>query len=164
MKNVNFIFAGSHKHMLISMFRDHGRPFYQSTELLDLDTINKIQYRKFIIKNFHKGGKRISDPAVDHILDWGRVHTFYIQYICNRLYSLEVDELDISRIRETMDSILIENRAVFNNYRNLLTKNQWKFLQAIAKEGSVAHVTSTEFLNKYNLGPASSVKALIENI
>ena len=166
-KNINFIFSCSHKHMLISMFRDHSRPFYQSSELMDLGPIESEEYKKFINKNFLDGGKNINESDVDFILDWTRKHTFYVQYVCNRLYSLEFDELTKEVIQKTMNEILLENRAVFNNYKNLLTSNQWKLLQAIAGEEKVKQITSAKFIEKYKLGSASSVssalKVLVDN-
>ena len=163
-KNISFVFAGSHKHMLISMFKDHSRPFYQSSELMDLSSIEVNEYKNFIINKFSKGMKNIAEDDVEYILTWTRVHTFYVQYLCNRLYSLEFDSISNEIIQKTMDEILMENRAVFNNYKNLLTVNQWKLLHAIAKEENLKHITGAIFIEKYKLGSASSVSASLKTL
>ena len=38
--NVNFIFAGSRKHVMQEMFTSSKRPFYQSTQVVTIDAIN----------------------------------------------------------------------------------------------------------------------------
>ncbi len=161
-KNISFVFAGSHKHMLMSMFKDHSRPFYQSSELMNLDKIDFKKYKKFIIKNFTDGNKTINEVEVDFILEWTKRHTFYTQFVCNRLYSLNIDEISLSIIQETTNKILEENRVVFNNYKNLLSSNQWKLLKAIAKEDSVKHISAKEFMHKHNLGTPSSINGSLK--
>ena len=37
--NINFIFSGSQKHILLSIFSQYGKPFYQSTEMMQLERI-----------------------------------------------------------------------------------------------------------------------------
>ena len=132
-KNIVFIFAGSHKHMMISMFKNHNRPFYQSSELMDLGKIDFNKYKKFIIKKFTEGNKTITDTEVDYILEWTKLHTFYKQFLCNKLFSLYTNKITLNTIKKTTKEILEENRAVFYNYKNLLSLNQWKLLKAIAK-------------------------------
>ena len=56
--------------MLISMFKDHSRPFYQSSELMNLDKIDFKKYKKFIIKKFTDCNKTINKAEVDFILEW----------------------------------------------------------------------------------------------
>jgi hypothetical protein len=60
-----------------------------------------------------------------------------------------------------MNEILLENRAVYNNYKNLLTNNQWNLIKAISKEEKVKHITSSKFIEKHKLGSASSVSSAI---
>jgi len=161
-KNISFIFAGSQKHMLISMFRDHSRPFYQSSELMNLDKIEFNKYKNFIIKKFNSGNKLIGKTDVDYILEWTKRHTFYTQFVCNKLYSLNINKINLSIIQKTINEILEENKVVFHNYKNLLSANQWKLLKAIAKEDSVKHITAKEFMHKYNLGTPSSINSSLK--
>ena len=49
---INFIFSGSQKHILMSIFSQYGKPFYQSTEMMQLERINENEYSEFIISKF----------------------------------------------------------------------------------------------------------------
>ena len=56
---------------------------------------------------------------------------------------------------------LQEREPGFIESGKLLTKGQWNYLKAIAKEGELKQPTATEFLKKHNIGtPATSMRAL----
>lgn len=74
--DTNFIFSGSQKHLLLSMFNDYGRPFYQSSELLNLGKIDKETYKSFILGKFKKGKRNIEQPALELIMKYTEIHTF----------------------------------------------------------------------------------------
>ena len=157
MDNTNFIFSGSKKHMLISMFSDYGKPFYQSAQMLDLEKIDTKIYKEFIRSRFEISKRSIDDSALDLIMEYTQVHTFYVQYLCNKLYGLPVKKITSETVTDTLLKILEENEVIYHNYKVLLTGNQFKLLEAIAREGSVLKPTSKEFIAKYELGTPSSV-------
>ncbi len=161
---INFIFSGSQKHILLSIFSQYGKPFYQSTEMMQLERISESEYSKFIISKFRTAKKLINESTVQTILDTCRCHTFYVQFLCNRLYGLKDHTITESLLRETLASILKENEAVYINYRNLLTEYQWKVLIAIAKEGNAKLITSKEFIANYKLGTPSSVHTAVKSL
>ena len=46
----------------------------------------------------------------------------------------------------------------------MLTKGQWKYLGALAKEGVLRQPTSGKFLNKYNLGTPAASKRMLKSL
>lgn len=159
--NATFIFSGSHKHILLSMFSEYGRPFYQSTELHLLEKIKEEYYKKFIKSKFEKGGKQIKEEQVNRLLEITRTHTYYVQFFCNRLYGLSERSITGDIIGKTLLEILDENEPVYINYRNLLTDFQWNLLEAIAKEGNAKKLLSKEFIQSHKLTAASSVQTAV---
>jgi AAA+ ATPase superfamily predicted ATPase len=158
LSNTNFIFSGSHKHLLLSMFGNYGKPFYQSSEMLFLDKIDRSTYKKFIKRHFKKAGRNVNQKALDLVFEYSQGHTFYVQYLCNKVYGTQEENIDAEVISETLFSILEENESLYYNFRNLLTHFQYKLLRAIAKEQGVDKPTSKYFIRKYDLGTPSSVK------
>lgn len=154
LKNLNFIFSGSHHGILSSMFQIPSRPFYSSTEFMFLDKIPREEYAEFIQKHL----KRISSENVESILDWTDDHTYYVQYVCNRLFSLGSKTITSKMIFREFDSILKQMQPIFLQYRELLTKGQWNLMYAIGKEDRVFEPTSAGFIQKYQLGNAASVR------
>ncbi len=162
--NSVFIFSGSKKHLLLSMFEEKNRPFFKSTQLLGLEKIKNKTYSDFIIKNFHQAGKKISEEQTKKIIEWTNVQTFYVQYICNRIYGKNNKIITDTIINESIIEILKEQEITFINYRNLLTDYQWRILKAVALEGIVKSVLSKNFISKYKLNTPSSVKTAVDSL
>lgn len=162
LKNVQFIFSGSHKHLLSSMFTDYNRPFYQSSDMLYLDKIDSDLYLSFIISIFKQYKRSVSKPVVLKLLEWTRCHTFYVQTICNRLFATGQKQIDESVLYKTISELLKEHEGTYYSYRNLLTAPQWNLLYAIANEEMAVMPTSSSFLRKYDLGSASTVTRSIQ--
>ena len=162
LKNVNFIFSGSRRHLLLEMFTSAKRPFFTSTNPLYLGSIPPKEYTKFIKKLFAKGGRTIDDKSIEFILDWTCNHTYYTQSLCNKVYTQNTGKISIENVYKACDSILQEQENIFFQYRNLLTSAQWKLLKAVAKEGKVRQPTGSIFIGKYSLGNPASVKRSLE--
>lgn len=160
--NVTWIFSGSHKQLLLSIFGKHSRPFYQSTDMLHLTPINSDKYKRFIHRNFQKAGLILEDHVADKILDLTRNHTFYVQYLCNRLFSLNSGNISFKIVDAVWLEILKEREFVFYNYRNLLTRYQFRLLRAFAQEEKVVQALAGEFITKHGLNSPSSVKSALE--
>ncbi|NOU45934.1 MAG: ATP-binding protein [Bacteroidales bacterium] len=162
--NVTMIYSGSNRRMLVSLFNDYARPFYQSTGFLFLDKIDPEKYKAFISKHFKKGGRKISDEALNFILDWAQVHTYYVQEICNRLYANGLSNIDVTEAKGVVLSILDERTPLYQVYKNILTVSQYALLMAIAMETSIEKPNASAFLTKYKLGAASSVIRSLESL
>jgi AAA+ ATPase superfamily predicted ATPase len=161
--NVNVIFSGSRKHILTEIFSSPDRPFYNITEMMEISNIEPEIYKKFIREKFRKGSVSISEQALDRIIEITRLHTFYVQYFCNRLYS-EYDIIDTDNVDQSLITILRENEPVYANYLNLLTTMQYRVLKAIALHDGIDNPMSKEFLSDYDLGAASSVSQAIKSL
>ncbi|MCF8256314.1 MAG: AAA family ATPase [Flavobacteriales bacterium] len=166
MKNLRFIFSGSEMGMLVSMFTEAGRPFFQSAQLMHLGPIDTEIYGEFISRWMQKDGKKIGAEALQRIFELTNVHTYYVQVLCNRLYAREGKVISTDDVNKTLAEILNENDYVYYNYRHILTDAQWQLLKAVAKEGKAYSLNSSAFLRKHGLGAASSVNrsltALVE--
>jgi hypothetical protein len=161
LKNIQFIFCGSNKSMMTEMFTHAKRPFFASTRLLYLDKIDHSEYELFIRKHFEANKKFITDDALCTILNWTKSHTYYTQNLCNYIFSMKTNNIDIEVVKIAMDSILKENESFFFQYRQLLTPAQWNFLIAVAKENEITQITAQKFLIKYRIGtPANSRRIL----
>lgn len=159
LKHVNFIFSGSQKHTLTEMFLSAKRPFYSSTQFINLEVINPDKYKLFIKNNFDKGKRAISDESIDYVMEWTKGYTFYTQSICNRLYSYK--RINLETVKMECLNLLKETESVYFQYRKLITHKQWDFLVALAKEGSVSQVYTKDFSKKYDLGASSSVRRIV---
>ena len=161
--NVSMIFSGSSRHILTEIFSLPGRPLYNTTEIMELGMIDQETYSRFISDRFRKGSKSISVKALERIADITGMHTFYVQYLCNRLYGSN-DNVDETTVNRMLLGIINENESVYGNYLRLLTPMQYRVLKAIALNGGIENPTSKEFISSYNLGAASSVSQAVKSL
>jgi AAA+ ATPase superfamily predicted ATPase len=161
LNNVRFIFSGSQQHLMTQLFADPSRPFYQSAGFLKIDKIKADVYESFIRHHFEKAGMTIGQETVNAMLHWADHHTYYVQLLCNRVYAAASGEVESELWKAQAARLLQEQEIVFFKYRDLLTKQQWMLLKAIAHEGIVFYPTSKVFIGKYDLGsPATVLRSL----
>lgn len=161
--NVSMIFSGSRKHILTSIFSSPDRPFYSSTQMMEIGKLKPETYKSFIISGFNRNGIKTDEKAIDLILELTNVHTFYVQYFCNRLFSSETRITEDS-VKNMLLKMINENEAIYAGYIAILTTFQFKVLRSIALNRGVRNPTSGEFISKYELGAASSVSLAIKSL
>ena len=161
--NVYFIFAGSKQHMMTDMFLSAKRPFYQSSQILNLPLINQDEYHHFA--NRWMGTRNLTmDPDTFAYL-YNKVdgQTWYIQDILNRLYQ-NGKEITTAEIDDVTLELVNEQEVAFVNYYDSLTDNQAALLSAIAQDKAVTSILSQDFICHHNLPAASSVSLALKTL
>jgi len=162
LSNVKFIFSGSSNHLLQQMFYGAKRPFYQSTEVMVLNKIDREVYAEFIKKNFSKFNKQISEEAVTSLLDFSDTYTYYTQSVCNHAFSKTDKKLAYKEAVDVCDMIIKNRKFDYQGFINLLSGNQRKVLIAIANENMVRKPTAINFITKNKLPSVSSVSLALK--
>ncbi|MCC8071293.1 MAG: ATP-binding protein [Bacteroidales bacterium] len=162
--NIRFIFSGSKRHIMSDMFSLPNRPFYQSSQKMDLDSIPCEVYYSFAQSHLEKKGVAIEKDTFAFLYGLLYGHTWYIQRTLNKIY--EVGEGKISRedIMSCILSIVKEEEYTYQKQYNMLTINQRNLLKAVALEGSVKEVNGKNFLRAHNLGATSSVNRALSSL
>ena len=162
--NVRFIFCGSKRRMMASIFNDAARPFYASSATLPLYKLDRKVYRQFIGKHFDENGREIDDDALDFIMDWTRCHTYYTQRLCNRIYEQGNRVITMRVVLDNCRNILEKESYNYMLLREILPVQQWRFLVGVAKEGSVSQITSSSFISKYKIGSTTTAVRAAESL
>lgn len=162
--NVHFIFSGSKKHLMEYIFFSVKRPFYQSTQKLFLEKIGKEPYFAFARSFFDKEGRELPREMFDTVYEFVDGHTWYMQYLLNRLYALPEKVLSQELLDALVLEVLREEEYTYQTYFQLLTSNQIQLLKAIAKEGIVREINASAFIKKYDLKAASSVNTSLKSL
>lgn len=159
---IRFIFSGSHQSLLQSMFTDKARPFYRSAQLKNLEEIPYTPYRDFIVRHFKEHKKAIDEDVIRYIMDWTWGQTYYVQLICNKLFSSSSAGLD--QAKKICISIIEQEIPHLSVYQSLMTLFQWKVLVAIARDENVANPLSKDFILHHALGTPSSVSTALKKL
>lgn len=162
LKNIRFIFSGSSPHLLAEMFYHSKRPFFASTQSVELKEISKKEYQAFITLQFTKNKRKINDQALEFILSFTKQHTYYTQALCNKLFANGEKNIQLEHVQWAAHQLLTQNETVYFQYRTMLTSNQWAMLKAIAKEGTMYHPNAKNIAQKYQLGPSSVIQRSME--
>lgn len=167
--NCRMIFSGSEQHILADIFLNANQPFYMSSSFMELNEIPGDVYTSFIIKLFEERNKHISRNLAYRIYDMFDGVTFYIQRVCNGVFSntplgMEAGE---ETLRLTIDEILYSYDTIFRMRMSQLTLRQKELLLAVAKAKLADKITSASFIKEYSLESASAVqtafKALVKD-
>ena len=158
---VGFIFSGSKMHLMAELFNSPQRPFYQSTEFINLQPLPEQEYYIFANKFFEKKKGSLSEAVFHDIYVRFDGHTWYIQFILNRLYERYKKVETVAQANEIILSVVETLAPQYEMLLAFLTSNQINLLKAIAKEGRVVMPQSVEFIKKHDLPSASSVKTAL---
>lgn len=163
--NLHFIFSGSKQHLMSDIFNSAKRPFYRSTEKMNLKPIPMETYFEFA-NNWMKTKEIVLDKSIfETIYNMVEGHTWYVQYILNKLFELAPQKITENDINECVTKIVETETDSYTRIYDFLTINQAQLLVAIAKEHIVSGINSNAFIKKYNLKGSSSInKALAQLI
>ena len=161
--NVNFIFSGSKQHIMQDMFFSAKRPFYQSTQLLSIDSIERDEYYRFAAEFFVHKECELDRETFDYIYNRFEGHTWYVQAILNRLYSYR-EGPSVQLTDSAVAEIVAESVTAYESLLTAYSISSVKLLKAIAKEGCVKEINSGWFISKYGLKATSSVNTSLKKL
>ena len=162
--NIRFIYSGSKRRLMTAMFNDATRPFYGSTESLFLDKLDRNTYRGFIESLFSDNARAVDPEALDFVLDWTRVHTYYTQRVCHNLFNAGVSRITMETVKGTCQDILEREAFHYLQFREILPLQQWRFLIGLAKEQKVSQITANSFISKYKIGSTATARRAAESL
>jgi Predicted ATPase (AAA+ superfamily) len=165
-KNSNFIFAGSERHMMQAMFLSTSRPFYHSADTLELNAIESELYIPFIVNHFKTRERNISESSVERVYNLFKGHTYYIQRTFNGAFSdtQRGEECTIEIIKATIDNMIDSNATIFREILSNITEKQKELLYSIARDEEAGQITSSKFIKRHNLSSASSIQSAIKKL
>lgn len=143
------------------MFTSSRRPFYQSTQLLNIGTIDKEEYADFAMEHFANKHLQLSREIFDAIYGKFDGHTWYIQNLLNRLYGYNRD-VEMASIAYAVEQIVAEQSYSYADLLKAYPAGHVRLLKAIAREGCVKEVLAGDFISKHRLRAASSVSAALK--
>lgn len=164
--NCHFIFAGSERHMMQTMFTSSARPFYHSADILELGAIPSEIYIPFVVGHFKRRQRKIKATDVNTIYNLFQGHTYYIQKTFNESFAdtPEGGVCSMETIQAAINNMIDSNDTIFREILSNIPEKQKTLLYAIAKEGEAEHITSAEFIKRHSLSSASSVQSAAKKL
>jgi hypothetical protein len=156
----SFFFIGSRRRILLDIFNDRKRPFFQSAFNYELKPLPEKDLIPFITSQFKRAGKYINEENASKICQLVSNHPYYMQKFCFFLYE-EIQKKVIQQdIVRTSALVMESERVVFESILQGLTTKQIVMLSALAKEPT-AKVYSASYMARHNLGSTGGIQQSI---
>lgn len=166
-ESVSYIFMGSKRHLMQELFRNKNRPFYRFGRHFPLGKIPKDEFAVFIQRHFEEMGYQTDLDAIREILHVADDHPYYTQLLCHILWDRKRQEKVIAKedIYLAVQEVFMREAHAFHDIWDMLPLKSRQLLVALAKEDSPqVRPFSSGFLQKHNLGSASSVQRAITRL
>ncbi len=140
-KAVCYVFSGSNRHLIESMFNDRNRPFYNLCDQLTLNRIDSKHYIPYINKAAKaKWDQELPVSLIEIILSITDCHSYYVNKLCSIIW--RNTQIPITEdIENAWAQYVDESTSRVEQELSLLTLNQRKLLLNLA----ISHVIKEPF-------------------
>jgi hypothetical protein len=159
----SFFFIGSRRRVLLEIFNDRARPFFQSALNYELKTLPEKDLILFIKSQFEKAGKQITRENASKICKLVSNHPYYAQKFCFFLYEETSKKVTSDDIVETNAILIKSERVVFESILQGLATKQIAMLSALAKEPT-AKIYSASYMAQHGLGSTGGIQQSIKTL
>ena len=160
----HFIFAGSKKHLMDEMFALPRGPFYQSTQLMNIDVIDRKEFSDFAEKFFVRSGRRYDGDAFEYLYDLFHGVTWYLQVVLNRVWERESGLDGRKTVDEVVEQLVDEGEPTYADLLMSQTTSSQSVLKAVASEGVVREISAKALIDKYHLPVGSTIRSLVREL
>ena len=152
----SYFFVGSRRRILLGMFNDQQRPFFQSAISYPLPRLPEDELADFVRKQFTDAGRACSSRAADELVAAGAAHPYYTEKLAFLAYEL-AETIDTETVTTAYERLLGTERPVFEATVLGLPPGQRRLLQALAQEPT-AHLLAATYVAAHNLGSIGGVQ------
>ena len=159
----SYFFIGSRRRVLLEMFNQKKRPFFQSAVNIQLDLLPHDELVTFIKRKFEQGGKKCGLQLANNIVELASDHPYYTQKLSLFIY----DTIDGSVKKEDVitgfKTLMADESYLFETIVQALSPQQIALLKAVGRESSKS-VLSTEYMKKHGLKSIGGVQAALRKL
>lgn len=164
-KNVNYVFMGSQTHLVINMFKDKTRPFYNIGKLMKIEKIPPEDMKTFLKNRFEKTKLQVSNNILDSIINISSNIPYYTQFLAFEIWQLallEDTEINEKILNRAVDNIIKNQSDYYFELFEKISNYQKKLLLVIIKENS--NIFSHAFSERFNLSSTSTTQRGINKL
>ncbi len=162
-KLASYCLYGSKRHLMTQLFENKSMPFYKFGDVIFLKKIEESYWVKFIISNFKKTDKIISDKIAIRIARDMENHPYFVQQLAYNVWLKTVKQCGEEVYNESLNTLLMQQAILFQKEVESLTNPQLNFLKALCE--NVSQLSAEDTLKRYRLGTSANVvrikKALV---
>lgn len=162
---IAYIFMGSKTHLMLNMFADKRRAFYNIGKLQKIDKISTHEMIVHMEKEFKKGGFSFSRGIFEKVLAYTDNIPYYNQYLASQIWLLIKEggkDIDEELVEKAVIQILDNQSDYYYTLLNQLTVYQRSVLHAFIQEQE--NIYSKEYTQKHGLSSVSSTQRALKRL
>lgn len=152
----SYFFIGSRRRVLLGIFNERQRPFFQSSINYPLKALPAGEMAEFIAAQFTDNLKPCSPGLAGKLAALVQYHPYYSQKLAFFIYEMGASVTE-EAIQQGMEKLLLSEKAVFEAILQGLTPHQRLLLQVLAKEPAKKLLASA-YIQKHRLGSVGGVQ------
>jgi hypothetical protein len=155
-QQASYFFIGSRRRILLGIFNERQRPFFQSAINYPLKLLPPDELAEFIAEQFKKNQKKCAVATAKKLASLTGFHPYYSQKLAFFVYELSRTVTEES-IHRGMERLILSEKPVFEAILQGLSPHQRLLLQALAKEETLKLLASG-YIQKHGLGSVGGIQ------
>jgi uncharacterized protein len=162
--NISYFFVGSRRKLLLAMFNEKKRPFFQSAINYPLKPLPEEEAVDFIIDRFKAAGKKCPLDIAKDIYKAVGGYPVYIQRIPYNVFEISENvKITSGDYAQGFLKAIDQQKEYYESLLAPLSIQQKKLLRAISLEPTAALFTS-EYMYNHDLGSYGGVQGALKNL
>lgn len=159
LQDVCFIFLGSARNKMLSLFLSPNSPFYKSATVFDVGEIPDDDFYDFAKGRFALGERKLPRAVFDRILDLVARTSGDVQELCDAIWqtSSRGETLSDENIEKGINLVFARESSAYAIFIKPLTDIQLRVLTALSELGG-AHTLANVFLEKSRITSPTTIK------
>jgi len=153
-QKVSYFFLGSRRGILLAMFSDRKRPFFQSAIPLELPPLPLPDVADFLNRLFSEAGKNCPREICQDIALRVKQHPYYIQRLAREIYERSKKNISQDDVSQALENVIDTERYAFEAVLSRLTLPQVRVIRTLAAHPT-QEMLSGEFVGRCSLPPSS---------
>jgi hypothetical protein len=155
-QQASYFFVGSRRRVLLGIFNERQRPFFQSAINYPLGLLPSADLAKFISWQFSENGKKCTEEMGLRLASAAGFHPYYSQKLGFFVYGM-ADAVSEHAIQEGLQKLVASEKPVFEAILQGLSPHQRLLLTALAREPA-RKILSSAYIQRHGLGSAGGVQ------
>ena len=155
-KRCSYFFIGSRRRILLGIFNERQRPFFQSAINYPLKTLPVDELVEFIAKQFTKNKRKCTQDMARELVSRVGCHPYYVQKAAFFIYELP-GKVTIEAIHQGIEKLFLSERPVFEATIQPLSPHQRLLLQALAYEPT-QKLLASDYIRNHRLGSVGGIQ------
>ncbi len=156
-EHVSYVFAGSKRRLLLSIFEEQEGAFFKSAKPMELGPIPGPDFERFIISRFADAGGPLPPEAARFVVEVCRGNSYYVQQVAHELFNLSISPRWPEDVEAAVDAAIAHQSPAFHFlWDSVRSQMQRRYLLGISKEPGQA--LRAEFIERHRMKSASHVQ------